>query len=92
MLKQLRSAALGFALFLAGGASATMITGAQDTSAIGWISQMNTQLLAYVNFTLTGKVGELAMQNPLSWDQGLTSLAIVNPSGTVRFIQTSATP
>ena len=90
-MKHLRSFLTGFALFLAGAASAAWIpsmSGGQDLSQTWYL--FNQQLGNYMSYSQTGELGRLSF-SPSAQVSG-TSFYVYMPNGDLRYIQTSATP
>ena len=98
MLKNLRSTIIGLVCGLAGFAMAQtipLILGPQDLSGLfnslnQLILTMNSQVFSYITFNKTGSVGELSFLQPVQVSG--TSILVVMPGGSARYIQTSATP
>lgn len=94
-MKRLRSFIIGAVLFLAGGAVANnavpYFTGPQDPASLfAYLNQIESQV-GYIMFNQTvAETGEMAFAAGTCYSG--TSICVVLPTGTVRYIQTSATP
>ena len=92
-MKHLRAFLMGFALFVAGSATAGSFSlfgsGPVDVSQI--VPQLNAQLTNWIAFNQTpAELGELSFSSGVITSS--TSIAIIMPNGAARYIQTSATP
>ena len=90
-MKHLRAYLTGFALFLAGAASAAWIpsmSGGQDLSQTWFL--FNQQLGNYMSYAQVGEQGSLSFSPSVCVSS--TSLCVYMPNGALRYIQTSATP